>query len=116
MAVDTATILIIEQGMNEAMEHVNEAMEHVNEKEIDEEKLPEPFLSDSWAIDCAYVEYAAEWFKWSVEEARDNLKDMAEKKDLDFVNKFLDSFLNMFSDPSFSWRADALKKAGLAEE
>mmetsp|Transcript_42673 Transcript_42673/g.62725 ORF Transcript_42673/g.62725 Transcript_42673/m.62725 type:complete len:118 (-) Transcript_42673:195-548(-) len=115
MAADTAAILI-EQAMNEAMEHVTEAMEEkkMKEKEIDEEKLPEPLFSDNLAIDNAYLEYLARWMEWSVEVTRDHFKGWAEQKDLDFVNKFLDGSLNKCTDPSYNWRDDALKEAGVA--
>mmetsp|Transcript_42672 Transcript_42672/g.62723 ORF Transcript_42672/g.62723 Transcript_42672/m.62723 type:complete len:118 (-) Transcript_42672:198-551(-) len=115
MAADTAAILI-EQAMNEAMEHVTEAMEEkkMKEKEIDEEKLPEPLFSDSLAIDSAYLEYLAKWLEWSVEETRDHFEGLAETKDLDYVNKFLDNSLNTGMGPKYNWRDDALKEAGIA--
>ena len=115
MAADTAAILI-EQSMNDAMERVTEEMEEkkMEEKEIVEEKLPEPLFSDSLAIDNAYLEYLARWLEWSVEATRDHFKGLAERKDLDYVNKFLDNSLNKISDPNYSWRDDALKEAGVA--
>mmetsp|Transcript_15767 Transcript_15767/g.24847 ORF Transcript_15767/g.24847 Transcript_15767/m.24847 type:complete len:99 (+) Transcript_15767:3-299(+) len=97
---------------------MNEAMEHVNEKAIDEEKLPDysGIFSTIRKEDEAYLEYIAEWQEdASFEEVRDQFKGLMERKGLDYVNKFLDGSLNSIFDPNYSWRADALKKAGLAE-